>query len=568
MSSTVDQIKERLDIADVVAAYLKLESAGSNLRARCPFHNEKTPSFFVSPSRQTYHCFGCNRGGDIFSFVQEIEGLDFLGALKILADRAGVEIKREHQGKKTERENLFGIIEDATNFFEENLKAQDKVIEYLKGRGLSGETAKRFRVGYASEGWDNLYSTLKKKGHLDTLMEKAGLVVRGKRGFYDRFRGRIMFPIADSSGRVVGFSGRIFGSETENTAKYVNSPETDLYNKSNILYGFDKAKLAIRKKGFCILVEGQMDLLMSHQAGFVNTVAVSGTALTEEHLKLIKRLTGNLVFAFDPDDAGVSASKRGVDSALSLGLDVKIALLPEGLDPADLILKDKQKWLEQVEGAQHIIDFYINLLAGKDLEQRDFRVKVAESVLPYVAKLKNKINQAHFVSEIARKLEIPEDPIWEELRAVSTIQKEKKSTSPPTSVGSTASVVNSKKEMLERKILGILLWQEEMKDGILNINELEKEYRDVFNNIKERHKLNDDEKKEYIFEAEVYYSDTGGLAGEIKELIRYLRGETLKEEFEQAMGALRISENKGDVQAAAKSLKQCQKISDEINNLS
>jgi len=355
MSSTVEQIKERLDIADVIGSYLKLDSAGSNLKARCPFHNEKTPSFFVSPSRQTYHCFGCDRGGDILSFVQEIEGQDFPGALKILAERAGVEIKRESSAVKSDKDKLFAVLEEATSFFESNLKEQKEVIEYLKKRGLKGETAKRFNVGYAPSGWSNLYEMLKKKGYPDVIMDKAGLIIKGEKGYYDRFRSRIMFPITDVSGRVVGFSGRIFGAENEKTAKYVNSPETELYNKSKILYGFDKAKFAIRKKGFCILVEGQMDLLMSHQAGLQNTVAVSGTAFTEEHLKIINRLTDSLIIAFDSDDAGIDASKRGVDTALSIGMDVKIVALPKGLDPADLILKEKQKWVKQVENAEHVI---------------------------------------------------------------------------------------------------------------------------------------------------------------------------------------------------------------------
>lgn len=566
MSSTVDQIKERLDITDVVGSYIKLDPAGSNFKARCPFHNEKTPSFFVSPSRQTYHCFGCNQGGDILSFVQEIEGVDFRGALQILADRAGVEIKKEHPGVKLDKDNLFAVLEDTTNFFEGNLKGQKEVIDYLKKRGLTGETAKRFRVGYALDGWNNLYDFLKSKGHSDVSMEKVGLIVKGDRGYYDRFRSRIMFPIADVSGRIVGFSGRIFGSEDEKTAKYVNSPETELFNKSKILYGFDKAKLAIRKKGFCILVEGQMDLLMSHQAGFANTVAVSGTALTEEHLNLIKRLTDNLVIAFDADDAGIDASKRGVDSALSLGLDVKIAPLPRGSDPADLILKDKELWATKIKEAQHVIDFYINTLANKGLDQRDFRVKVGESVLPYVARLKNKINQAHFITEIARKLGISEEPIWEELKGVSIDESQTRKSA---TQGNEKKVLPllSRREMLERKILGIVLWQEESKDRISGIDEVEEKHKEIIDRVKERCILDDEKRKGCIFEAEVYYGDTGKIKEELEALILYLEEEILKEEFTCVMSDLRAAENKGDTEEAAKFLKQCQEISKKINSL-
>ena len=572
MSSTVEQIKEILDISEVVGSYLKLYNVGSNFKAQCPFHNEKTPSFFVSPSRQTYHCFGCNRGGDIFSFVEEIEGVDFRGALQILANRAGVEIKKESTAASSHKEKLFSVLEYATKLFEDNLKKEKDVIEYLKNRGLSGKTAKMFRVGYALNQWGGLSDVLKNKGYSYEEMEKAGLVIKGKHGFYDRFRGRIMFPIADSSGRIVGFSGRIFESKNSDTgydkqqAKYVNSPDTQLYNKSKILYGFDKAKVAIRKSGFCILVEGQMDLLMSHQAGLVNTVAVSGTSLTTEHLNLIKRFSDKLVIAFDADDAGIEASKRGVDSAISLGMDVKIVPLPDDSDPADLILKDEKEWSKQIKEAKHIIDFYIDVLAGKDLSQRDFRVKVGETVLPYVARIKNKIDQAHFVSEIARKLGISEDPIWDQLRGVTIVNENfKKNISVSDKKESMPKF--SRKDMLDRKILGIIFWQEESKDKIFKIENIEDKFKKIINKIKKSNPVNEEKKKEYIFEAEVYYDKTEEIENELKSLLLYREEEVLKEEFTDTISKLRQAENSGDVKQSAEFLKQCQEISKKINNL-
>ena len=573
MSSTVEQIKERLDIADVIGSYLKLANAGSNLKARCPFHNEKTPSFFVSPARQTYHCFGCGKGGDMFSFIQEIEGVDFSGALKILADRAGVEIKKTGSAQTSEREKLFAVLEDATYFFEQNLKTEKDVGLYLKERGLTGVTAKKFRLGYALDQWRALQDFLKKKGYDENLMEKAGLIIKGDKGHYDRFRNRIMFPIFDSSGRVVGFSGRIFdsgnkGNDAVSQAKYVNSPETQLYNKSKILYGFDKAKMAVRKFDSCILVEGQMDILLSHQAGFENTVAVSGTALTEYHLNLIKRLSDNLIVAFDPDDAGLSASKRGVDTALSLGFDVKVALLPQGLDPADLILKDKNEWQNIIEGASHVIDFYLDALSRKDMEQRDFRVKVGEIVLPYIARLKNKINQAHFVSEVARKLGISEEPIWEELRNISkNIKSEHAERTIETKDEN--KTTGTRKNMIERKILGLIFLQEEQQKPILNIEECKEKYKnivgeDVFKTMED---LSDGDKKEFMFEAEVYYGDMKNIDKEFYELLKYLEEEILKEELARTMEKLRISENKGDSKLTDDILKKCQEISKKINEL-
>ncbi len=573
MSSTVEQIKESLDITEVIGSYLKLNNAGSNLKACCPFHNEKTPSFFVSPSRQTYHCFGCSKGGDIFSFVQEIEGLDFSGALKVLADRAGVEIKRTDRTQTSEKEKLFAVLEEATRFFEQNLKVQKDVVVYLKNRGLVGITAKKFRLGYALDQWNALHDSLKTKGYSEAIIEKAGLTIKGDKGYYDRFRSRIMFPIFDSSGRVVGFSGRIFDSNGEKSdiaqqAKYVNSPETLLYNKSKILYGFDKAKVAIRKSDSCVLVEGQMDILMSHQAGFENTVAASGTALTSEHLNLIKRLSNNLIIAFDPDDAGLSASKRGVDTALSLGFDVKVALLPQGLDPADLILKDKNEWKNILEGAQHIIDFYLDVLSREDMDQRAFRVKVGEMVLPYIARLKNKINQAHFVSEVARKLGISDEPIWEELRNISK-KTESDTSFKMTEIQNSNKTKGTRKEMVERKILGLIFLQEEAKEPILNIKECKEKYKNIVGEdaFKTMEDLNEGDRKEFIFEAEVYYGDMKNIDEEFNELMKYMEEETLKEELADVMGKLRISENKGETESTNDILKRCQEISKKINEL-
>ncbi len=572
MSSTIEQIKEKLDIVEVIESYLKLSNAGSNLKACCPFHNEKTPSFFVSPSRQTYHCFGCSSGGDIFTFVQEIEGIDFMGALKILADRAGVQIKKTNKTQISDKEKLFDVLETATSFFEQNLKIEKRVGEYLKERGLVGLTAKRFRLGYAVDKWDALCSFLKDNGYSESVMEKAGLIIKGDKGYYDRFRSRVMFPILDSSGRVVGFSGRIFGSDSQKnqghiSAKYINSPETDLYNKSKILYGFDKAKLAIRKSGSCVFVEGQMDILLSHQAGFENTVAVSGTALTVEHLNLIKRLTDDLIIAFDPDDAGVSASKRSVDTALSMGFDVKVALLPVGLDPADLILKNKDEWSNILENAQHIIEFYLDVLSREDMDQRSFRVKVGEMVLPYIARLKNKINQAHFVSEVSRKIGISEEPIWEELRNLSkNIKDDVVGNSVETLNNNTK---NNRKEMIDRKILGLLFWQEEIKNPILNVKECKQKYKDIVEEevFKKIENMEIDDKKKLIFEAEVYYSDMKNIDKEFDELMKYFEEEILKERLEKVMGKLRISENKNDPGVTDKILEECQKLSEKINKL-
>ncbi|MCX6712416.1 MAG: DNA primase [Candidatus Vogelbacteria bacterium] len=321
MASSVEQIKAKLSIVDVVGSYLKLEKAGINYRGKCPFHNEKTPSFFVSLARGSYHCFGCNRGGDIISFVQDIEGLDFIEALRILAERAGVELEPLHRGEGLATNRLFTLLDEATKFYTQqlDLALNKKARDYLIERGLTEESIKNFRVGFAPDGWRGVYDHLIRLGFNEGEMIKVGLVIantkagpQASRG-YDRFRSRLMFPIANPNGKVVGFSGRIFGAETETTAKYINSPQTELYNKSKILYGYDRAKQAMRQQDECIFVEGQMDLIMSHQAGATNTVAVSGTALTTEHIQLVKRLTDNIVLANDYDLAGLKASLRAIN---------------------------------------------------------------------------------------------------------------------------------------------------------------------------------------------------------------------------------------------------------------
>src|SRR3989338_9816751 len=283
MNSPVDKIKERLSIEDVVSSYIKLEKAGANLKARCPFHNEKTPSFFVSPNRESYYCFGCGASGDIFTFVEEFEGLDFKGENNLLSERGGISLEiysRETKETKNDKERIYRIMEEATEFFEGNLGENEQAQEYLKSRGLEDKTIKDFRIGYAILDCRKLYEYLRSKNFTDNEIEKAGLAKKTEKGMYDRFRGRIIFPISDSSGRVIAFSGRIF-IDDEKSAKYLNSPDTPIFSKSMVLYGLDKGKASIRKNNFSILVEGQMDLVLSHQAGYKNTVATSGTALSD-----------------------------------------------------------------------------------------------------------------------------------------------------------------------------------------------------------------------------------------------------------------------------------------------
>lgn len=459
MSQAVQQIKDRLGIVEVVSSYLKLEKAGVNLKARCPFHQEKTPSFFVSPARGSYHCFGCHKGGDIFSFVEEIEGLDFMGALKVLADRAGVTLEREVFQADPEKQSLYDVLELAKRYYAEVLRRQPAALQYLAKRGLRPETVEKFGIGLAPStagGWQNLYNFLKQKGFAEGVMERAGLVLRSTKSgtvgrYFDRFRGRLMFPLHDSSGRVVGFSGRIWPPEAEKDpnagGKYVNSPQTTLYDKGRLLYGLDQAKVEIRREDAVVLVEGQFDLIMSHQAGVANAVAVSGTALTTEHLNLLGRLTRNLIMAFDSDAAGVTAASRAIGLALDLSLEVKVAELPQGKDPAELILISPEKWRESVTGAKHIIDFLIGALEKKFSDRRELAHAIKKGVYGYVARLRERIDRAHFITKIAEATGLNETVIQTEIDEMMSALKQ---TSPPVPAPKVAA--RSRLELIEERL--------------------------------------------------------------------------------------------------------------------
>lgn len=535
MSSTVEKIKERLGIADVIGTYMKLEKAGANFKGKCPFHNEKTPSFFVSTDRNSYYCFGCGVKGDIFSFVQEFERVDFIGALKILAERAGVEVERVNPETKNDRDMLFGALEHATFFFINNLVEGSPAKEYLKKRGLTEETIKEWRIGYVSDEWNSLGNYLKTKGISDVVMEKAGLIKKGEKGsYYDRFRGRIMFPLFDPSGRVIGFSGRIL-IDKDGEAKYLNSPETELFNKSIVLYGYHKAKNEIRVKDYSILVEGQMDLLLSHQEGFKNTVASSGTALTVSHLEILKRISNKVMVVYDSDTAGLNASLKAWQSALSIGMDVKIAALPQGKDPADLIIEDKEKWKECLKASKHIIDFYLDALLTRGLDERKLGIAIQNNVLPYVRALESSIEQSHFISKIAHAANIKEDALWVELRKIPLEEvqvpkeelvtlKEEKNISPLGAV--------------ERKILGLMLLKEEKKSE--GAQELRERLEDIFGKEKLAELVSKSAgyKDELVIEAEEYFADSIKGAMAVKELLAALDEEKWKALFAQKMNEL------------------------------
>ncbi len=561
MNSPVDKIKERLGIEEVVSSYIKLDRAGNNLKAKCPFHNEKTPSFFISPDRGTYYCFGCGASGDIFTFVEEFEGLDFKGALKLLADRAGVPLTvytKEMKEAESEKEKLYRAMEEATLYFENNLKNNSEVLEYLKSRGLNEKSIKDFRIGYAILDWRKLYDYLKSKNFSDKEIERAGLTKKPEdtnKAMYDRFRGRIMFPIADSSGRVVAFSGRIFVDDGK-SAKYLNSPETPIFSKNAVLYGIDKAKDSIRKNNFSILVEGQMDLILSHQAGYHNTVATSGTALSDStiskenvvsNLGLIRRLSPNIVLAFDADKAGANATIRAGKIALSLGMDVKVVDLPDGVDPADCVSKTGPlAWKEAIKNSKHIIEFLLNKALKNSSDARKVGRETKEKILPFVNALESAIEKMHFIKQISDLSGISQDALQDDLKKVEQELKYEKEEIKE--AGETLTKIY-RRDYIERKLLGIALWQQTLSSPAVD-------FETILSKLWEVCKKYEDIQQDLIFEAEVFYTNDENLEKSVAEMFLNLEEENINEELSKKMMELRKASSEESV-----------KILKEINDL-
>lgn len=414
MADTAQLVKDKLSIQEVVAPYVKLTKSGRYLKGLSPFTKEKTPSFFVNPERNSYYCFSTSQGGDIFTFIEKMEGVDFKGALKILAEKAGIELVYEKGGRgdKGRLDKLREAMARAEQKYVEHLDPKGAAYEYAKKRGLTDETIKNWSLGYAPDAWRTLLEELTAAGFNTKEMEAAGLIKEAdeKRGtFYDRFRNRLMFPIKDIAGRTVAFTGRSL--DPNDQAKYLNSPETELYKKSEILFGMEKAKDAIRQRGFAILVEGQFDLILLHQIGFTNTIALSGTALTERHISLIKRYADNLMLALDADRAGLAASAKSAHAALSAGMRVKAVRLPLGKDPADIATEDPKEVTRLVKDAESIVEFFLSVLAASEPDEHKLVIAVEKVVLPLVAAIPSAMEREHFVGVIARSLGVAPEAV-------------------------------------------------------------------------------------------------------------------------------------------------------------
>lgn len=479
--STIEQIKEKIDIVDLIQNYLKLQKTGINYRAPCPFHSEKKPSFFVSPNRQIFKCFGCGISGSIFDFIMKMEGIEFRDALKILAQKAGVELKKPDPKLQSEKERLYEICELASCFFERQLEKSvpgNQIQDYLLKRGLTKESIKKWRLGYAPDSWQGLSDFLVGKGYNREEIINAGLAVKKDAASYrsyDRFRKRIIFPIFDLNNQIIGFGGRIFDKiqNSQDVAKYINTPNTLLYDKTRILYGLNFGKMEIRKKDFVILTEGYIDVILSHQAKLENTVSSSGTAITLEQLKILKRYTNNLYIGLDMDIAGDLATKKGIDLAQSFDFNIKIVPLPKDTDPADIISQNPKKWQDLVKQSQDIISFYFQSVFSKfDQRQPEQKKEISKILLSKIKAIPNKILQAHWVQELAKKINIEENAIWEELKKIISTKETQKETQ-TISFSSIHNQENLKpktrKDLLEERLLALILKNPEKLEFSLSL---------------------------------------------------------------------------------------------------
>jgi DNA primase len=542
--SPIELIKEKIDIVNFLSGYLQLTRAGKNYKALCPFHKEKTPSFMVSPERQSWHCFGCGLGGDIFTFLMKYENLEFGEALKVLAEKAGVELKKISPQEYKYVGLLYELNEIAKNFFIEQLENNKEAEAYLKSRGLSKETIAEFEIGASPFGYDELAVHLINLGYDREDILRSGLVFINEKGkIMDRFRQRIMFPIHNHLGKIVGFTGRILPQfETDEIGKYVNSPETSIFKKSKILYGFWKSKNFIREADAAFLVEGQMDFLMSWQSGIKNVLATSGTSLTMEHLSAIKKITENLIISFDNDSAGWEAGERAIDLANSLDFSTKVVILEDAKDPAELAYKNPEKLKEIIKNPIPSIEFYFKKYLKADLTPTDKNyLKNLRIVLLKILNLSSPVERNFWIKQLAQKTQTSESSLIEEIQKLNNKFKNNSKKEPE----NLAAKKFNRLEILSQEFIRALIAYDLLNQDIKELEYLDDQYKKIFNLIKDKkYKTNENSVDELINlillgvkEKEFYNLD---------ELKKHLKNEFIKQRKNEIIKQIKEAEIKGD----------------------
>jgi len=458
----IELIKEKINVVDLISEYLPLKKAGVNFKGSCPFHQEKTPSFMVSPERGIFHCFGCGVGGDIFKFLMEKEGIEFKEALEILAQKAGVTLKRSSAPDKAKdlNDRLYEANTKAMQFFNYLLTTHPlgkKALDYLHSRGIKDETIKEFQIGYALNSWETLTKFLKKRGFKTEELILSGLGVSSKRGCYDRFRGRVMFPLIDVRNRVIGFSGRVLGKEEP---KYINTPQTPIFDKKRFLLGLNLTKGIIKEKDEAIIVEGEMDMIMSYQEGIKNIVASKGTALTEDQVITLKKYTENISLCFDTDLAGDAASRRGIEIADKAGMNIKVVKIEGVKDPAELVREEKAKWEKAVLEAIPIYDYYLKSVERRfDEKSASGKRSIFAELIPIWNKITDPVTSEHYIQKLAALVQVKEDFIREEMAKFSqfstkVVEKIEQSVKADTEK---APVSYDRRKLLEDYLIGLIL---------------------------------------------------------------------------------------------------------------
>ncbi len=593
----VEQIKDRLSVAEIVGEYIKLEKSGVNYKALCPFHNEKTPSFTVNTEQNFWYCFGCQEGGDIFTFVQKMEGLDFRESLEKLAERANVELPRytpRNKEEKNKKQTALDILQLTTKIYQQQLiknKKSPEILKYLKKRGFTKAVIRDFKIGYAPDSWRAITDYLAtKKKFIPADIVQAGLAIHKDntnqqdiQNYYDRFRDRIMFPIIDINGKTIGYSARIAPGGDEKNAKYINSPQSIVYDKSKVLYGLYQARQSIRQRGYAIIVEGNADVVLSHSINVKNVVAVSGTALTNEQIKILKRYTNKVMLNFDMDGAGQKATRKSIQICLQNDLQVKIILLDEKYkDVGDIVAEQPDDWKKFIQKAIPIMEYYFKtFFAEYNVEDIQDRKIIIRELLKVIKDIADPIEQSYWLKKLSLRTQTDEDLLTNELEKVKLNSRE---TSLPVRSSENKNTVtenNKQKEekkvsrsvVLQRRLLGLLAkFPRELKNIIDSFSPetfFDKDKKDIFQKLKNKEDLGKikDKVNNYIVQISYQYKEGDGITEveidpvkEWKLNLQELTKLKQREKLKQIELDLKQAEESGDEREIERLMMELQKL--------
>jgi len=603
MSVETEDIKNRLNIVDIVGEYVRLTKAGANYKGLCPFHNEKSPSFMVNEEKQIFHCFGCSKGGDIYGFLMEIEGVDFREALKVLAEKAGVKLTNTYTKQKDSDvpDRSLEILELATKFYQKQLldgEGRKKALPYLQERGLSLESMQTFRLGYVPEGWNAIENFLTGRGYTRQEIEKTGLLVQkeGVSRFYDRFRNRILFPITDILGRVIGYSARALPGDNESQAKYINTPETHVYHKSKVLYGISQAKQSIKRSNEVLIVEGNMDVIAMHQVGFQNVVAVSGTALTQQHIQILKRYTKNLTLFFDMDEAGQEAAKKSAILGFQNELNISIVSITQEKDAADLVQTNPEALKESVQKKKSAMEYFLQaLIATHDINKPEEKKNLVLEALQLVHAFRNEVEKDAWIKKIADSVQSSIESVLSVYKQLESSEK-KWNQAPDKQKDVLEAPVQSRINILCDQISGTMLVSENLwkmgMDFLKKYTEKEKGYIEMHTLLRSVESLGetchfDFEEFRTMLESESLraqaqqiffrYKYEESSQGDMKEVseevlkdqlkgnFRELKREIVKERLNQLMHDIKKTEESGDKATKEMLSREFSQLSQELN---